>query len=166
VGLELKRLPRSSLDAAIAKAAHYRDLNQPDEAESICRDILDVDGSHQAAWKILGLALTDRFGKDGVGLLEHALGAFERLTDEYERTYHLGVAWEREARAHLERQEFPSAVAAFEHALALFERAECLRPDSPDPVLRWNRCVRMLTSEPRLREAAHGGIDRPAVLGD
>jgi tetratricopeptide (TPR) repeat protein len=166
VAVELKRLPRSSLDAAIAQAAHYRDLNQPDEAESICRDILDVDGSHQAAWKILGLALTDRFGKDGVGLLEHAIGAFERLTDEYERTYHTGVAWEREAKAHLERDELASAVAAFEHALSLFERAERLRPDSPDPVLRWNRCVRMLTHNSRLREATHGALDKPVVLGD
>jgi hypothetical protein len=125
-----------------------------------------VDASHQAAWKILGLALTDRFGKDGVGLLEQALGAFGQLTDQYERTYHLGVAWEREAKAHLERQEFPSAVAAFEHALVFFERAERLHPDSPDPVLRWNRCVRMLTSDARLREAAHGPIDKPVVFGD
>ena len=30
MGFELKRLPRTSLDAAIAKAEHYRDLNQPE----------------------------------------------------------------------------------------------------------------------------------------
>jgi tetratricopeptide (TPR) repeat protein len=163
---ELKRLPQASLEAAVAKAAHYRDLNQPDEAESICRDILDVDTSHQAAWKILGLSLTDRFDKGHVGLLEQAIGAFERLTDEYDRTYLVGVAWEREAKAHVERDEYPSAVAAFEHALGRFERAGHLRPDSPDPVLRWNRCVRMLTSHPRLREAMHRSSDGPVVLGD
>ena len=39
----LKRLSRANLEAAITKAAHYRDLNQPEEAESICRDVLDVD---------------------------------------------------------------------------------------------------------------------------
>ena len=31
----LKRLPQASLEAALVKAAHYRDLNQPEEAESI-----------------------------------------------------------------------------------------------------------------------------------
>ena len=45
MAFELKRLPHASLDAAIAKAEHYRDLNQPEEAESICRDVLDVDAS-------------------------------------------------------------------------------------------------------------------------
>ena len=75
----LKRLPRASLDAALAKAAHYRDLNQPEEAESICRDVLDVDARNQRAWKLLGLALTDRFPTRQVGLLEEAIEAFERL---------------------------------------------------------------------------------------
>jgi tetratricopeptide (TPR) repeat protein len=151
MGLELKRLPLTSLDAAIAKAEHYRDLNQPEEAESICRDVLDVDSGHPKAWKLLGLALTDRFASGRVGLLEQAIEAFEKLPDAYERAYHVGVAWERAAKSHVERDEAHSAVAAFEHALALFERAEQMRPDSPDPVLRWNRCVRLLTTHPSLR---------------
>ena len=48
MAFELKRLPRASLDAALAKAEHYRDLNQPEEAESICRDVLDVDAEQPA----------------------------------------------------------------------------------------------------------------------
>ena len=78
-----------------------------------------------AIWEtteLLGLALTDRFPSHEVGLFEQAVVAFERLTDEYERTYHLGVAWERSAKAHLERSEAHSAVTAFEHALELFEK--------------------------------------------
>jgi len=40
---------------------HYRYLNQADEAESICRDILAVDAENQMALRQLGLALTDQF---------------------------------------------------------------------------------------------------------
>ena len=166
MGFELKRLPRTSLDAAIAKAEHYRDLNQPEEAESICRDVLDVDAAHPKAWKLLGLALTDRFASGQVGLLEQAIEAFEKLPDGYERIYHVGVAWERAAKAHVERNEAHSAVAAFEHALALFEKAEQMRPDSPDPVLRWNRCVRLLTTHPSLRAALVAPREDEVHLGD
>jgi tetratricopeptide (TPR) repeat protein len=162
----LKRLRQESLDAAIAKAEHYRDLNQPDEAESICRDILDVAPSHQVAWKLLGLATTDRFASGLAGLLEDAIEAFERLEDGYERTYHVGVAWERAAKAHLERNEAHSAVTAFEHALQCFEKAEGMRPDSPDPVLRWNRCVRLLSGHPALRAASLAPLEDRVRLGD
>src|SRR5258708_32496099 len=109
MGFELRRLPRASLQAAIEKAEHYRDLNQPDEAESICRDVLDVDDTHQTAWKLLGLALTDRFASGQVGLVEEAIEAFGHITDAYQCTYHLGVAWERAAKVHLERKEPHSA---------------------------------------------------------
>jgi tetratricopeptide (TPR) repeat protein len=166
MAFDLKRLPLASLDAAIAKAEHYRDLNQPEEAESICRDVLDVEPAHAKAWKLLGLALTDRFSSGQVGLLEQAIEAFERLPDEYERVYHLGVAWERAAKAHVERNEAHSAVAAFEHALGLFEKAEHMRPSSPDPVLRWNRCVRLLTTHPSLRAALIAPREDEVHLGD
>jgi tetratricopeptide (TPR) repeat protein len=166
MGFELKKLPRTSLDAAIAKAEHYRDLNQPEEAESICRDILDLDLAHPRAWKLLGLAITDRFASGHVGLLEQAIEAFEQLADPYERTYHLGVAWERAAKAHTERGEAHSAVTSFEHALGLFEKAEKMRPDSPDPVLRWNRCVRILSSHPLLRAAIAAPRGDEVLLGD
>lgn len=162
----LKRLSPANLAAAIDKAAHYRDLNQPEEAESICLDVLDIDGAHQIAWKILGLALTDRFGCGQAGLLEQALEAFEKLSDPYERVYHTGVAWERAAKAHLERQEAHSAVTAFEHALRLFEKAASLEPGSPDPVLRWNRCVRLLTGHAALRAALRAPREDTRFVGD
>jgi tetratricopeptide (TPR) repeat protein len=166
VGYTLRRLSRASLDLAVAKAAHYRDLNQPEEAESICRDVLDVDGANQAAWKLLGLAITDRFAGREAALLEDAIAAFERLGDEYERVYHVGVAWERAAKAHHERGEAHSAVTAFEHALSLFERAQALRPDLPDPILRWNRCVRLLSSDPALRAAIEEPREHDVRFGD
>jgi tetratricopeptide (TPR) repeat protein len=166
MAVELKRLRRESLPAAVERAAHYRDLNQPEEAESICRDILDVDATHQVAWRLLGLALTDRFSSGPVGLFELAVEAFEHLTDAYERVYHVGVAWERAAKAHLEHGEAHSAVTAFETALELFEKAGAMKPDSADPVLRWNRCVRLLTTHASLRDAIHAPREYDVGLGD
>jgi tetratricopeptide (TPR) repeat protein len=163
---ELKRLPRASLEAAIDKAEHYRNLNQPEEAESICRDVLAVDDTHQTAWKVLGLALTDRFASGKVGLVEQALEAFRHITDPYQCTYHLGVAWERAAKAHLERNEAHSAVTAFEDALRLYEKAQALQPDLPDPLLRWNRCVRLLSEHPSLRAAMSSPHEDRVHLGD
>jgi tetratricopeptide (TPR) repeat protein len=162
----LKRLSHGNLAAALAKASHYRDLNQPEEAESICRDVLDVEANNQEAWKLLGLALTDRLQTGQVGLLEEAIEALEHLTDEYERVYHVGIAWERAAKAHLERSEAHSAVTSFEHALRLFEQAEKMRPELPDPVLRWNRCVRLLSNHPSLRAAIHAPREDNVPLGD
>ena len=164
--MALKRIRPESLDVALAKAEHYRALNQPEEAESICRDVLEVDAEKQNAWKVLGLALTDRFASGHAGLLEEALASFERLQDDYERTYHLGVAWERAAKAHLERNEAHSAVAGFEHALDAYEAAEKMRPDLPDPVLRWNRCIRLLRSHPALRTAMRVSREAAGHLGD
>ena len=39
--VRLKRLGERNLEAALAKAEQYRALNEPEEAESICRDVLD-----------------------------------------------------------------------------------------------------------------------------
>jgi tetratricopeptide (TPR) repeat protein len=167
VSYRLKRLGARDLDAALAKATHYRDLNQPEEAESICRDILDVDPANQEALKVLGLALTDRFPGAWVGMFEEAITVFQRLSNEYERVYFSGVAWERSAKAHLERNEAHSAVTSFEHALELFERAEKLAPpDVPDPILRWNRCGRLMTTHPRLLAAASAPRDSAHYSSD
>ncbi len=167
MALELKRLTTQNLEAALAKASTYRDLNQPEEADSICRDVLDVDPENLHALQILGLSLTDRFGAGWVGLFEEAISVFERLGTEYDRVYYSGIAWERSAKAHLERGEAHSAVTSFEHALALFERAEKLASgSSPDPVLRYNRCVRLLTTHPLLLAAASDPREDAVHLGD
>ena len=162
----LKRLSHANLEAAIAQAAHYRDLNQPEEAESICRDVLDVEPKNQHALRLLGLAITDQFHGTWVGLFERASEVFALLESEYERTYYSGIAWERSAKAHLERGEGHSALAAFEHALRLFAKAESLRPESPDPVLRWNRCVRLLETHPVLKAALRAPRAGQVLLGD
>ena len=58
---ELKPLSLDAVPAALAKAEHYRLLNEPEEAESICVDILEVDPDNQRALINVLLARTDQF---------------------------------------------------------------------------------------------------------
>ena len=58
---ELKSLTREAVPAAREKAHRYRLLNEPEQAESICHDVLRVDPADQEALATLILALTDRF---------------------------------------------------------------------------------------------------------
>ncbi len=45
---ELKPLSGSAIPAALEKAERYRLLNEPAEAESICRDVLKADPDEPA----------------------------------------------------------------------------------------------------------------------
>src|SRR5262245_35179384 len=120
---ELKRLADKNLATAISLAKHYRSLNQPDDAESICRDVLDVAPDDEDALRTLGLALTDRFSTDWMSLFEEACSTFRKLPSEYERAYYVGVAWERYAKAQLEAGRAHNAIHAFEEAIVRFELA-------------------------------------------
>jgi tetratricopeptide (TPR) repeat protein len=163
----LKKLPSGDLAYAVKKAMLYRELSQPEEAESMCKDVLEVDPKHQDALRVLGLALTDRFKEVAVGLFEEAMHVFARLENEYDRVYHEGVAWERLGKAHLERGEGHGALGALEHAIEHYERAEKIAPPGdPDPILRFNRCVRLLQSHPLLKEAFDAPHSRVPHLGD
>ncbi|HWL85427.1 MAG TPA: hypothetical protein VNO21_06475 [Polyangiaceae bacterium] len=165
----LKRLHPGSIEQALEKADHYRELNQPEEAESICRDVLAVSANQPGALKLLGLALTDQFPTAWMRVFDEALAIFERLDTEYERVYYAGIAYERCAKAQLEHGQAHNAMVSFETALDFYGRAEQLAPPAAvaDPILRWNRCVRMLTTHPELRDVtgpARGTMH--SVLGD
>lgn len=163
----LKKLPAHELDSAVQKAMLYRELNQPEEAESICADVLAVDPKHQNALRVLGLAITDRFEETAVGLFEESMKVFAKLESEYDRIYHEGVAWERLGKAHLKRNEGHGALTALEHALDYFEQAEKLAPSgNPDSILRFNRCVRLLQSHRLLKDAFEAPHSREPGLGD
>ena len=56
----LKPLSKDAVPGAIVRAERYRLLNEPWQAESICRDVLAVEPDHQAALVLLILALTDQ----------------------------------------------------------------------------------------------------------
>src|SRR5580704_16393816 len=97
--MELKKISKDAIPHALGLGERYRLLNEPDQAASICRDILDVDAGNQDAARMLLLALTDQFGrKRGVSLNECERIAHD-LHSEYDRAYYAGVSYERWARA-------------------------------------------------------------------
>jgi len=148
---KLKPISKSSIPEAISKVELYRALNEPEEAESICRDILAVDPHNQLALRLLGLALTDQFIGAAPDRYAEAEQIFQSLTDAYERLYYSGLLYERRAKAQLRAKHLPhTLLPLFEKAMQLFAEAEKIRPpDNDDALLRWNRCVRLLQS--RLR---------------
>lgn len=163
----LKSLDGHDLDQAQRKAEKYRDLNQPDETDSICRDVLAVEPRHQAALRSLGLSLTDRYDGDGLQLHREALGVFERLESRYERVYYTGIAWERYGKSQLAQGIGPGAHHSFHRALDLFEEAEQLASEKdPDPILRWNRVIRELTTHPLLVAEEARAPDAEMDFGD
>jgi tetratricopeptide (TPR) repeat protein len=146
--LNLKPISNAGIPEAISKVEVYRYLNEPGEAESICRDILAVDPENQAALRLMGLAITDQFGGGVSDRYIEAERLFRSLTNEYERIYHCGILHERKAKAQLKTGRPPHTVLPmFEEAMKYFEAAEKIRPpNNDDAILRWNRCVRMLQS--------------------
>jgi tetratricopeptide (TPR) repeat protein len=145
---KLKSISKSGIDKAIAKAEVYRYLNEPGEAESICRDILAIDPDNQAALRLFGLAITDQFTGGMSDRYNEAGSIFQSLTSQYEQLYYAGILLERRAKAQLRAGRAPHALLPlFEEAMYYFEEAEKVRPeDNDDAILRWNRCARLLQS--------------------
>ncbi len=155
---ELKPLSPDAIPAALGKAERYRLLNEPDEAESICQDILAIDPAHQQALVTLILAITDQFAVRGIsGNVTRAMELLPRLEEEYDRLYYGGLICERRAKAHLSHGALDASAAAydwFREALRLFDKAQRVRPSgNDDSVLRWNACVRTLIRHPHLQPA-------------
>jgi tetratricopeptide (TPR) repeat protein len=144
---ELKRISKTGITEAIAKAELYQSLSEPEEAESICRDILAIEPQHQLALRLLGLALTDQF-TGASDRYREAEATFEQLNDRYERLYYAGILYERRAKAQIHAgQPSHTLLPLFEQALRSFAEAEKIRPaGNDDAILRWNRCVRLLQS--------------------
>jgi len=153
---ELKTLSPDAVPRALAKAERYRLLNEPGEAESICRDALQVDATNQEALATLLLALTEQFEDDPTAFGEASKVA-ERLLDDYERAYYTGIVWERRAKAHLKHAGpiiGPQIYGWLRDAMTWFERAEAIRPaGNDDAVLRWNACARQIMRDHRLAPA-------------
>ena len=57
----LRSISNATIPAAVKKAEHYRLLNDAEQAESICLDVLAVDPDHEQALVVLILAITDKF---------------------------------------------------------------------------------------------------------
>ena len=151
---KLKTISKAGIPEAISKAELYRSLNEPEEAESICRDILAVEPEHQLALRLLGLAITDQFRGDASDRHGEAEELFQKLTEGYERLYYTGLLYERRAKAQMHVGRPPHTLAPlFGEAMRCFAEAEMIRPpDNDDAILRWNRCARLLQSHPGFLE--------------
>ncbi|MBK8499479.1 MAG: hypothetical protein IPL52_11860 [Flavobacteriales bacterium] len=146
--MQLKPISRAVIPQALAKATRYRLLNEPAQAESICRDVLLAEPDNQDATFTLILSLSDRFGHKGASPMGDTLKLTEQLSDAYQRDYARGIIFERCAVATLEGHSHQAVYIAYEYlqqAMTWYEQAEKLRPEgNEDPILRWNTCVRMI----------------------
>jgi hypothetical protein len=143
---DLKPITKEGIPRALEKIERYRLLNEPSEAESICRDILIIDPGHQKALVMLILTLSDQFSK-GVTEKETLL-LLNNLKDDYQRAYYKGIILERLAKSALNRATHGSQFDAYEwlhEAMEAFEKASTIRPTgNDDALLRWNTCVRTM----------------------
>jgi len=149
--LKLKTISTSGIPEAISKATLYRYLNEPEETESICHDILAVEPENQAALRMLGAAITDQFTGQPSDRYAEAEKTFRQLADAYERHYYTGLLYERRAKAQM-RAGRPAQmlIGLFQEAMQHFEQAEKIHPpENDDAVLRWNRCARLLEKLPQ-----------------
>jgi hypothetical protein len=139
-------------------------LNEPEEAESICRDILAVAPSNHQALITLILALTDQIGRDP-NAFRNAIDMIDYLGTPYDRAYHAGIAWERRAKVRHQRGGHGAHNYDYDwilKAMDLFEEAQPLRPpENDDALLRWNACVRYLS---RHKELARTTEETPETI--
>ena len=166
--VELITLNPESVPSALEMAKRYRLLNEPDEAESICLDILAIAPTHQEALITLLLARTDRFADGGLQpSFEQAREIVDRLDSTHCKFYYTGILFERRAKYHLKQGGPGSGAVAydwFSKAMKAYGQtlADC-DPDNQDAVLRWNSCARFINSHPDLKTYE---ADQPEMLLD
>ena len=97
--MRLKPISPESVAGALAKAERYRLLNEPEEAESICRDILEIEPDNQQALVSLILALTDQIPDDAQRILPSADDGSPLSSRPTIALTTAGIAWERRAKA-------------------------------------------------------------------
>jgi len=164
---ELKRLDPSAVPAALERAEHYRLLNEAQNAESICLDILDTEPSNEPALIALVLSITDQFPEvhDLDSEVRRARDFLSRFADAYTRAYYGGLICERRAKALAARggaRNHFIAYDAFRQAMDLYEEAISLRPEADDDaILRWNTCARILMKNRHLEPDPRDGLEHP-----
>jgi hypothetical protein len=145
---ELKSLHPEGINRSLEKAERYRLLNEPQEAESICLDVLAIAPDNQQALSTLLLALTDQFPTGPAECVRRAQEVVAKLDGEYEQTYYAGIICERRANARLAARVAGAEAAAYDlyrQAMLLYERAHDLSGfGNEDALLRWNTCARQI----------------------
>lgn len=154
--IELKSLKAEAITFALEKAKRYRLLGEPDDAESICLDIIATEPDNQDALITLLLSLTDKFAQSGLNpSFNQAKEIVVRLDTSYCKSYYMGIIYERRAKFHLKQGGPGAGASAYEwyvKALDMFEEAltDC-DPKNQDAILRWNSCARILNTNPEVK---------------
>lgn len=145
---ELKKLSAQAVPGALERAVRYRLLNDPWQAESICRDIISVDPDNQDALITLILSITDQFTGKFKTKPAVVFDLISGLKNEYQRHYYKGLIYERLATAALTRANPRSGYIAYEYlmkAMSCYDDAEKSHPEgNEESVLRWNACIRLM----------------------
>lgn len=148
VMLQLKVLTKASIPEALEKAKHYRLLNEPWQADSICRDVLHIEPDNQQAILTLILAISDQIASGNVTVTTEAKELCKQLKAEYAQKYYCGIIEERYGKAALRRKTPRAKYIAYEcyrRALEFYEEADKIHPgENQEAVLRWNACVRVI----------------------
>jgi len=165
----LKIIPVAGVSDALEKALRYRLLNEPAEAESICRDILAIEPGNQDAVVPLLLSITDQFETDFTTALDAAKEVLTLIQGEYEQAYYEGIIFERWGRTQYAKHLPGKFVTGWiREAMRCYEAAEKLsEQDNPDAILRWNTCVRFLEKQADVEEIKVSSTsDVEAAYGD
>lgn len=145
---KIKPISEDAIPQALEKAMRYRLLNDPWQAESICRDILRTDHDNQEAVYTLILTITDQFEGKHKKSVSQALEMVSKLENPYQAEYCRGLIYERQARSALKRRTPRAGYIAHEHlvrAMHYYEEAEKIRPENnEESILRWNACARYI----------------------
>ena len=162
----LKPISKEAIPRAIQKAERYRLINQSWAAESICRDILEIDGGNQQVLVMLVLALTDQLAEGHATVMKEVKEILAQITDPYQRSYYTGIASERSGQAYLHRGGMGSGGMAYDAlrtAMNWYEKAEGMRPaGNDDAILRWNTCARLINTHSHLAPHAESAYE-PAL---
>ena len=161
---EPRPISKAGVPAALKKATRYRLLNEPLQAESICRDILAIDAENQQAQITLLLAITDQFEKAVAVTFNDAQALLHNIQGEYERVYYKGIINERWGNAQIAKGNRTS-IGWFHAAMRCYMKAEELSDsDNDDAILRWNSCVRTMDRYDFAHEPMTHDVD--AEFGD
>lgn len=158
----IKSIPVDHLDEALKLAERCRAAREPEQAESVCLDILQRDAAHQPALTLLLLARTDLLEKGLPRGVDRAREVLGRLTSEYDRAYYGGLICERQAHYLLSQRGKRTGFVAydwFRFAMEQYEEAERLDPERPEPILRYNGCQRTLDRNPHCQPSPDDRIE-------
>lgn len=154
--IPLKKLEPAAVSAALEKAKQYRLLGEPEEAESICKDILEAVPSQEEAMIILFLALTDKFAHGQLNpAFNQAQEILESLHSSHCKPYYRGILLERRAKHHLKKGGPGSGPLTYEWLIkamnAYNEAMESCSEDGQKAILRWNSCARVINTNPEVQ---------------